>query len=86
MNATLESLLDRIRSWPPSLQAEAERVLLAIEGVDAASSDEAELMDSDEVSARLKRAYIEGMASGPGRDLDLDDLLKTFRRRAAERG
>ena len=86
MNATLENLLDRIRSWPPGLQAEAERVLLAIEGADVWNSNEAGLTNSDEVNARLKRAYAEGMASGPGREVDLNDLLETFRGRATERG
>ena len=35
---------------------------------------------------RLKRAYDEGMASGPGRVVDADTLLQDFKRKRAKRG
>lgn len=36
--------------------------------------------------ARLKQAYEEGLASGPGRTVDVEDLLSGFKAKAARRG
>lgn len=36
--------------------------------------------------AKLKRAYDEGMASGPARKVAPDELLKEFKRKALKRG
>ena len=35
---------------------------------------------------RLKRAYDEGMASGPGREIDAPTLLREFKQKRAKRG
>ncbi|MGH6908214.1 MAG: ribbon-helix-helix domain-containing protein, partial [Aestuariivirga sp.] len=36
--------------------------------------------------AKLKQAFTEGMASGPGRSIDAAALLKEFKTRNAKRG
>ena len=36
--------------------------------------------------AKLRRAYDEGMASGPAREVAADELLKEFKRKALKRG
>lgn len=70
--STLDELLERVRTWPAERQAEVELMLRAIE-------------DRDDL-AMLKQAYDEGMASGPGREISLEELLAQFRERANPRG
>ncbi len=73
------------------MQAEAEHVLRAIE--DRAQDVERPLagldptfLASSELSGRLKRAYEEGMASGPGREVGVETLIAEFKERARDRG
>lgn len=75
---------------------QATRIQQAVETGDYASNSEV-LRDAlrlweqrEEIRAleiaKLKRAYAEGMASGPARDVEADDLLASFKARAATRG
>lgn len=72
---------------------QATRIQQAVETGDYASNSEV-LRDAlrlweqrEEIRAleiaKLKRAYAEGMASGPARDVEADDLLASFKARAA---
>lgn len=75
---------------------QVERVQGAVESGDYASNSEVirealrlwerqeELRSLD--IARLKQAYEEGLASGPGRKLDVEALLTGFKAKAAGRG
>ena len=75
---------------------QATRIQQAVETGDYASNSEV-LRDAlrlweqrEEIRAleiaKLKRAYADGMASGPARDIEADDLLASFKARAATRG
>lgn len=75
---------------------QAARIQQAVETGDYASNSEV-LRDAlrlweqrEEIRgleiAKLKRAYAEGMASGAAREVDADDLLASFKVRAATRG
>lgn len=75
---------------------QATRIQQAVETGDYASNSEV-LRDAlrlweqrEEIRAleiaKLKRAYAEGVASGPARAIEADDLLATFKARAAASG
>lgn len=75
---------------------QADRVVQAVDSGNYASNSEV-VRDAlrlweqrEEVRAielaRLKQAYVEGMASGPGREVTADALLAGFREKSGRRG